>query len=501
MWPLIFILSIILIVYYHINNREYKRKISKIKSEFALPIFGHSFLFGGNIEDILPALERMWVKLGRDKFVLKLGPIDQVILTKPEDVEVVLSSYKHIKKNIFYKNFEGVFGPCTITYTLSKWYVMRKNLAPVFSFKKFDRYLNVVREEVDVVLNNLNDGDMELTQAFLNSGLRVMCQIVLGADMKANENFEGYLEDLLMAMHLASKKTFSAWKSISFIYNLTSEGKKLQKCVKSVKNFNKLVTDSKREFYKKRIEKLANIAESDDFDGLNFEELSMTEHLILMKKPNGDSLTDEEILNEITFLIIGGVETVASAISYALYNISLHPEIQEKLYEEQLEITDGKVDSEIEYKDTVKMKYLERVIKESMRIHTPAPLFGRQITENTKLPDDTELEAGTNILLLPYLTHRNPKLFPNPEKFDPDRFLNTSYSPYAYFPFCAGPRNCIGLKIGMVQVKFTLASVLRRFNILPSNCAPPKLVAQPMLMSSNGVHVRFQERKHISIIV
>lgn len=488
MWSLIIIIIILSIIYFKINNSEYKRKISKLKCEFALPILGHVTLFA-NVENLLPSLERMWVKYGYDKFIVKFGPIEQVVLTKPEDVEVVLSSYKHMSKNIFYKDFENVFGPSTITYPLNKWLIMRRNLTPVFNTQKFDGYLKVFHDEMNDVLSIVkNQTEVDTLKIFLEGSLRMMCRVVLGSDFKNHENYTSYFDNLYTALQISSEKTFTAWKAISVIYNLTAEGKKLKQCVDTVRAVNKTILDSKRNYFKRNADKLQSISKE------NFnQEFSMVDHLAVMKTPNGEQLPDEDILNEITFLIIAGVETVAAAISFTLYNLAIHQEIQEKVYIEQFEITNGNLNDEITYKDTVKMKYLELVLKESMRIHTPAPLFGRKITENTTLPDGTELEMGTNVLMLPYLTHRNPKLFENPAEFNPDRFKTAVFSQYIYFPFCSGPRNCIGLKMSMVKVKFIIAMFLRRFSV--SHIGDhPKLIAQPLLSSSNGVKLKCMVR-------
>ncbi|KAL0101837.1 hypothetical protein PUN28_019170 [Cardiocondyla obscurior] len=110
------------------------------------------------------------------------------------------------------------------------------------------------------------------------------------------------------------------------------------------------------------------------------------------------------------------------------------------------------------------MQYLERVIKETMRIFPPVPLVGRKVVNNIKLGKVTLLQ-GTNVIVNIIKLHRNEKYWSNPLTFDPDRFLpeNIKNQSYCYIPFSIGPRNCIGIKYAMISMKVILATMVRTF--------------------------------------
>ncbi|KAA0189572.1 Cytochrome P450 CYP4 [Hyalella azteca] len=120
------------------------------------------------------------------------------------------------------------------------------------------------------------------------------------------------------------------------------------------------------------------------------------------------------------------------------------------------------------------LKYLERCVKEALRLYPSVPIIGRVSAQDLVI-DGKLIPAGTNLMIFIYLLHRDPEQFPDPETFDPDRFLPEQIAkrhPYAYVPFSAGPRNCIGTnvsyagqKFALMEEKVILASVLRRFTI------------------------------------
>jgi cytochrome P450 family 4 len=152
-------------------------------------------------------------------------------------------------------------------------------------------------------------------------------------------------------------------------------------------------------------------------------------------------------------------------------------------------------DPTIAYQELQDMKYLELVIKETLRLYPSVPVIGRY-TQEDFLFEGQVIPKDTNVGLYIYGLHRNPEYFPEPEKFDPDRFDNLNGSlPFAYIPFSAGPRNCIGQKFAMLEMKNVISKVIRHFELTP---AVPRheliLSVETVLRSANGIKVGLKKR-------
>lgn len=145
------------------------------------------------------------------------------------------------------------------------------------------------------------------------------------------------------------------------------------------------------------------------------------------------------------FSYFQGHDTTTSGIDWALFCVGNNPDVQEKIAEE-MELIFGDSDRPATIKDLNEMKYLERVLKETMRMYPPVPIIGRIASEDAEVGGYI-IPKNTFISIMIFMVMRDPAHFPNPAKFDPDRFLPevaNKRHPYAYIPFSAGPRNCIG---------------------------------------------------------
>jgi cytochrome P450 family 110 len=174
----------------------------------------------------------------------------------------------------------------------------------------------------------------------------------------------------------------------------------------------------------------------------------------------GEGLSDIELRDELMTLLIAGHETTATALTWALYWIHRLPSIRQRLSEEVESLGDN-----FDPNAVFKLPYLNAVCSETLRIHPVALLtFPRVTLSRVELAGIT-LDRGTTVAGCIYLAHRRREAFPDPEKFDPDRFLDRHYSAYEFLPFGGGVRRCIGTAFAQFEMKLVLSTILSRFDL------------------------------------
>lgn len=168
--------------------------------------------------------------------------------------------------------------------------------------------------------------------------------------------------------------------------------------------------------------------------------------LLLESSVEGQPLSDIDIREEVDTFMFAGHDTTSSAISFVLYNLAKYPVVQRKVYEEVNSVV-GVSRQNVSLKELNNLHYLDLVIKETLRIYPIVPYFGRKLSEDVNVMGYT-LPQYSNVYISPFIMGRNENIFPDPMKFNPERFdVETTVekmNPFAYVPFSAGPRNCIG---------------------------------------------------------
>ncbi|KXN73740.1 cytochrome P450, partial [Conidiobolus coronatus NRRL 28638] len=183
-----------------------------------------------------------------------------------------------------------------------------------------------------------------------------------------------------------------------------------------------------------------------------------------------EPLTDEELVQNINLLFFAGHDTTASTLSYALYSLARNRGIQDKLRDDIFQImglNNNHKKLVIPTSEQVKnMEYLHLVIKETMRMFPPILHLGRTLGEDYPIPEDNiVIPKGTNIALSIYSILNDTKIYPNPEKFNPERFLNAKYDIDTYMPFGGGSRMCVGISFSLMQQKVFFALLLQKFEL------------------------------------
>lgn len=182
--------------------------------------------------------------------------------------------------------------------------------------------------------------------------------------------------------------------------------------------------------------------------------------LLAARDEQGQPMTDMELRDELVTLLVAGHETTATALSWALYWIHYLPDVKEKLMAELATIVRPFNPMAI-----ARLPYLNAVCSEVLRIYPVAFLAQLRITRVPMTIAGYELEAGSYLAPCIYLSHRRPDLYPDPNRFNPDRFLERQFSAYEYFPFGGSDRRCIGAAFALFEMKLVLATILTQHHL------------------------------------
>ena len=216
--------------------------------------------------------------------------------------------------------------------------------------------------------------------------------------------------------------------------------------------------------------------------------------LLRAKYDDGTGMTDQQVRDEAVTLFITGYETIGEALTWTSYLLSQHPDIEAKFFAEVEEVLAGRVPSA---DDLPRLSYSGMVLAESIRLYPPTWIFIRMTLQEDKLPSGATIPAGSKLYLCPYVMHRHPRYFPDPERFDPERFTETAKKErpqFAYFPFGGGARVCIGEHFAKMEGILVLTSIAQHFrlSLVPGQTIvpEPKMTLRP----KHGLMMRIQQR-------
>ena len=210
-------------------------------------------------------------------------------------------------------------------------------------------------------------------------------------------------------------------------------------------------------------------------------------------KDSGAPMGERELIDEIMTLVVAGHETTASGLNWTWYLISQHPQIEARLHAEIAAAAELPSPSLAEMEG---LRFTRQVIDEALRLYPPGWVLSRR-TVNADSLGGYPVPPGTNVLLPLYLLHRHPNFWKNPETFDPDRFApehEAERPRFAYMPFAAGPRHCIGETFALYEMLVHLYKVARRYRLRYVPDEPLELEAQINLRTRHPLHMRLEAR-------
>ncbi|XP_067130119.1 cytochrome P450 4C1-like [Centruroides vittatus] len=276
---------------------------------------------------------------------------------------------------------------------------------------------------------------------------------------------------------------------------MTKMGKDLKRNIQIIHQFHVKVFKTTKENFVKRQQRHLGDSEHDAKEPkLKTDALI---DVVLDVHINQGLTSEEDVIRDIGALIFAAFHTTSNAVFWSLYFLGRFQEIQDKVYMELQSIFQNDTNRNITVDDLLKMKYLECVIKESMRIYPPVPIIGRKNPYELKI-DDYVLPPKSTFVIGIHAIHHNPSVYENPEVFDPDRFLPENFKklhPYAFLPFSAGPRNCLGGKAAMVTIKTAMANILRNFKVYSLDPQDKIVTSSRVVLSPKSVIKMYVEKR------
>jgi cytochrome P450 len=222
----------------------------------------------------------------------------------------------------------------------------------------------------------------------------------------------------------------------------------------------------------------------------HFDFLSM---LMASRDRESDApMSDKELIDEVLTLIVAGHETTAAALTWSWYLISQHPEVQEQLQQE----ADRSSAATLGLDAAESLKFTHRVLQEALRLYPPGWLITRRSIEADEV-GGFPIGPRTDVFISPYMLHRHPAFWSEPEEFRPDRFAGADAEErhrFSYIPFAVGPRHCIGENIAMFEMLVHIHAMARRFRLTRASAEPIELEAQINLRPRSNLMMTVQTR-------
>ncbi|CAH1726896.1 unnamed protein product [Chironomus riparius] len=360
------------------------------------------------------------------------------------------------------------------------WRNMRMKLSPTFTSGKmkvmFHTVLDVSKYMIKTLEAKSNLDTVEIKEVLAQFTTDVIGNIAFGLEMKAIDNPDSNFR-------LMGRKIFG--RNSNFLIRLFF----LTSFRDLAKNLRlKLLPNEVSEFFRGIVRETVEYRTQNKIERNDFLDL-----LLKVKEGQSDEdiLTIDQIAAQCFLFFIAGFETSSSTATFVLYNLVQHPEIQEKVKNE-IETIVAKYDNKVTYDGIVEMKYLQMVIDESLRMFPPVPQIIRKPSRDYKIPgSDLVIPKGSLVIIPNYSIHNDPENYPEPDKFDPERFSEENKlkrHPMTFLPFGDGPRNCIGFRFGLMQTKIALVQLLLNFKFSTTPQTPTHLEIDPSIATLSSLN-------------
>nr|XP_019604928.1 PREDICTED: cytochrome P450 4A11 [Rhinolophus sinicus]XP_019604929.1 PREDICTED: cytochrome P450 4A11 [Rhinolophus sinicus] len=371
-----------------------------------------------------------------------------------------------------------------------RWFQHRRMLTPAFHYDILKPYVGLMANSVRVMLDEWEELISQDSHLDIYGHISLMtldtimkCAFSQQDSGQTHRNLRSYIQAIGDVKNLFYFRVRNFFYQNDIIYSLTPDGRKNHRaCQLAHQHTDRVIKQRKVLLQEDR--ELEKVRRKRHLDFLDI--------LLFARMENGSSLSDKDLRAEVDTFMFEGHDTTATGISWILYALATHPEHQQRCREEIQSLLGD--DASITWNHLDQMPYTTMCIKEALRLYPPVPVVGRELSKPITFPDGRSLPKGIMVSLSFYGLHHNPKVWPNPEVFDPSRFaLGTTSHSHAFLPFSGGSRNCIGKQFAMNELKVAVALTLLRFELAPDPSRVPIPVQEVVLSSKNGIHLQLRK--------
>lgn len=392
------------------------------------------------------------------------------ILSHPRDIEyVLLTNYGNFKKSIFLRSSKALFGEGLLTSDGDFWLRQRRLLQPAFHHQSIAAYSRSMAEHAERELDGWQDGEVrDVHQDMMRLTMQIIGQVIFGS------NLGDAVEDAGRALGVFFEQFDERFGLYAIPEWLPTPG-----------NLR----------YRRAMHRLDAILENvirarkseDARDGQ--PSLDMLSTLMRLQDENGTRMTEKQLRDELTTLFFTGHETTGLALGWTWHLLAQHPAAAERLFQETWQVLEGRAPT---FEDIPRLRYVDWVIKESLRLYPPAYGVVRQPIKDCEI-GGYKIPAGSTLAIFPWSVHRDPRYFERPEEFRPERWADgfeKTLPRCAYFPFSVGPRVCIGNTFALTELALLVAFISQRFRFEPVAGHPVLLSPSLTLRPRKGIKLR-----------
>ena len=434
-----------------------------------LPFLGNLLEFNS---DRLGTLQR--VAQAGDVYGLRFGPFPVILFNKPEHVHALMveHAYDFDKGVAIHNTFRPTIGDGIFSSEGEFHRRQRKLISPPFQPRHIASYAETMGHYSEQIQRTWSDGSViDVNQQMTNLTMSIIGKTLFDADVFTETDELGAAMTTLFG-YITHRLSLLVAPPYSWP---TPSNSRAHRAAALLRN---------------RISHFIEVRRNHPIDRNDF--LSI---LLQAKDEDGNPMSDEQVMAECLTLFGAGHETTATALAWTWYLLCQHPEIYEKVQQEVDNTLQGRTPS---YADLAHLPYCLQVFKEAMRLYPPAYVFSRLALRNMEV-DGYMIPKGFTVMFAPYTLHRRTDYFPDPERFDPERFTperEKQLPRYAYLPFGAGPRVCIGMYFAMMEGHLLLATLAQRvsFSLLPDQAIKPDPIHHLTLRPAGAVNVAVRKR-------